>query len=429
LTSTLRELRHQIAQVAHLCQHNINLVLTSYLYCTDAPETWFWQASPALPAEVWLAEKRCLTLGSWLQTATVTAQPQHYCWETERYSLQCWLTEHILRPLTDDEQHDPPVMPVGTLITLTPALRRINGNLWQQWITAHTTLSETVINQTELPLPALPEPLLTRLPTQRTASANQRATLHAIQWLALAGVLALAGSAFNNRHLIRQIADDLHSYNALPVQSPRKAEVVMRLQKVSEQLDHWYRNGEPLRVGLGLYQERPLREAIQHVLADYQPPVAPPAAVHATQTSGALPKMVRLDSLSLFDSGSATLKPGTTKVLVNALVDIKARPGWLILIAGHTDTFGDAHRNQQLSQARALAVRDWMITTSDVPETCFAVQGYGATRPVASNQTAEGRAQNRRVEISLVPDAAACLDNEAAIIASKGDQQIYQPGE
>ncbi|MGV3346507.1 hypothetical protein ACGVWS_12465, partial [Enterobacteriaceae bacterium LUAb1] len=42
LTSTLRELRHQIAQVAHLCQHNINLVLTSYLYCTDAPETWFW---------------------------------------------------------------------------------------------------------------------------------------------------------------------------------------------------------------------------------------------------------------------------------------------------------------------------------------------------------------------------------------------------
>jgi hypothetical protein len=51
------------------------------------------------------------------------------------------------------------------------------------------------------------------------------------------------------------------------------------------------------------------------------------------------------------------------------------------------------------------SVRDWMRDTGDVPESCFAVQGYGESRPVATNDTPEGRALNRRVEISLVPQA------------------------
>lgn len=61
-----------------------------------------------------------------------------------------------------------------------------------------------------------------------------------------------------------------------------------------------------------------------------------------------------------------------------------------------------------LSLKRAESVRDWMRDTGDVPESCFAVQGYGESRPVATNDTAEGRALNRRVEISSVPQANAC---------------------
>ncbi|MBT1810927.1 OmpA family protein, partial [Enterobacter hormaechei subsp. xiangfangensis] len=76
---------------------------------------------------------------------------------------------------------------------------------------------------------------------------------------------------------------------------------------------------------------------------------------------------------------------------------IKAKPGWLIVVAGHTDSTGDDQSNQVLSLKRAESVRDWMRDTGDVPESCFAVQGYGESRPVATNDTAEGRALNRRV--------------------------------
>ncbi|VVN65848.1 OmpA family protein [Pseudomonas fluorescens] len=125
-------------------------------------------------------------------------------------------------------------------------------------------------------------------------------------------------------------------------------------------------------------------------------------------SDGLLPDPVRLDSLSLFDAGSAELKPGSTKVLVNALVDIKAQPGWLIVIAGHTDATGNADHNLQLSRARALAVRDWMQRMSDIPDSCFAVQGIAASQPIASNDTESGRAANRRVDIRLVPQVGAC---------------------
>lgn len=121
-----------------------------------------------------------------------------------------------------------------------------------------------------------------------------------------------------------------------------------------------------------------------------------------------VPKTIRLDSMSLFDSGKYDLKTGSTKMLLNSLIGIKAKPGWLIVVAGHTDNTGDAQLNQALSQKRAEAVRDWMRDTGDVPESCFAVQGYGASRPIATNDTPEGRALNRRVEISLVPQANAC---------------------
>ena len=130
--------------------------------------------------------------------------------------------------------------------------------------------------------------------------------------------------------------------------------------------------------------------------------------------------------MSLFDVGKWQLKPGSTKVLVSALVNIKVKPGWQIVVAGHTDDTGDDKSNQILSLKRAESVRDWMRDTGDVPESCFAVQGYGESRPLKPNDSDANRAVNRRVEISLVPQADACQVPGKTTSPAKGDVTTYE---
>lgn len=130
--------------------------------------------------------------------------------------------------------------------------------------------------------------------------------------------------------------------------------------------------------------------------------------VSAEPAPAAVAEPLRLDSRLLFASGSARFKPDATKVLINALANVKARPGWRIVIAGHTDATGDAQRNLQLSRERAALVRDWMQHMGDLPEDCFSVQGYGASQPIESNDTEAGRSANRRVDIRLLPAPGAC---------------------
>ncbi|WP_052659277.1 OmpA family protein [Pseudomonas sp. LFM046] len=121
-----------------------------------------------------------------------------------------------------------------------------------------------------------------------------------------------------------------------------------------------------------------------------------------------VPGPVRLDNQLLFASGSAELKSESTKMLIKALATVKAQPGWVIVIAGHSDATGDTQQNLELSRSRAEAVRDWMQSMGDVPDDCFAVRGYGSSQPIADNETEAGRAANRRVDISLRPEKGAC---------------------
>jgi outer membrane protein OmpA-like peptidoglycan-associated protein len=83
--------------------------------------------------------------------------------------------------------------------------------------------------------------------------------------------------------------------------------------------------------------------------------------------------------------------------------DSIAITGMFVKIDGYTDDQGNANINGPLSEARANAVKRWLQrkAPSNFPDSRFAVEGHGASSPVASNSTADGRAQNRRVSITL----------------------------
>ncbi len=314
------------------------------------------------------------------------------------------LTErHVTRPLSIRQGELLPLKICATGVCLTP-VTAVEDNLWQQQITGITTLSPVCTSITGM-LP-LPEVLLAYLPRRHGISRRMQDVRLAggIGFLFLA--LAMLASLINNQRLVRSVGDHLAVYHRLSGTPPApKQQAQQRLRADSHQLDDWKRRGEPLRYGLGLYQGMRLIPPVEAALTDWAPP-PPPRPVIKKIVQG--PQTIRLDSMSLFDTGKWVLKPGSTKLLVNSLVGIKAKPGWLIVVAGHTDSTGDDKSNQVLSLKRAESVRDWMRDTGDVPESCFAVQGYGESRPVATNDTPEGRALNRRVEISLVPQANAC---------------------
>ena len=120
-----------------------------------------------------------------------------------------------------------------------------------------------------------------------------------------------------------------------------------------------------------------------------------------------------LDEGVLFDFGSSAIKPAA-KPTLDRLVEVfksflsddeNARYVDSIIISGHTDSIGTDAENRVLSTARANAVLNYLLGAqkgelNDYAQ-YFCAAGYGATRPVASNDTDEGRAQNRRIEISI----------------------------
>ncbi|WP_136254736.1 OmpA family protein [Onishia niordana] len=101
-----------------------------------------------------------------------------------------------------------------------------------------------------------------------------------------------------------------------------------------------------------------------------------------------------------FDSSDLTTAAQTALNDVSNV--LQQYPETRVNIAGHTDSTGAADYNQQLSERRASAVGNYLAQTG-VPGTRLSMTGYGENQPVASNDTEQGRAQNRRVEITLTP--------------------------
>jgi outer membrane protein OmpA-like peptidoglycan-associated protein len=109
--------------------------------------------------------------------------------------------------------------------------------------------------------------------------------------------------------------------------------------------------------------------------------------------------VLTLTGAVLFVTGKSDMLPGAQKKLDDVIAALKDDPR-TITIVGHTDSVGGEEKNMLLSQKRAEAVRMYLITHG-VPESRVTAQGMGATQPIADNKTADGRANNRRVEIIL----------------------------
>jgi len=105
----------------------------------------------------------------------------------------------------------------------------------------------------------------------------------------------------------------------------------------------------------------------------------------------------------LFDTGKYTLKPAAREKLAKIAGIVLAHPGLLLQVEGHTDSVGSDDYNQQLSENRAKSVRDYLIQQR-VPEGTITAKGFGESQPVASNDNAAGRQQNRRVEMIVSGD-------------------------
>lgn len=104
-----------------------------------------------------------------------------------------------------------------------------------------------------------------------------------------------------------------------------------------------------------------------------------------------------------FALNSNQLAGESAEVLVEVAESLKRYPAQKVEVAGHTDSQGNAAYNRSLSQKRADAVRDYLIEQG-VPAENLSARGYGEDSPLADNTTAEGRAQNRRVELHLVDE-------------------------
>jgi outer membrane protein OmpA-like peptidoglycan-associated protein len=103
-----------------------------------------------------------------------------------------------------------------------------------------------------------------------------------------------------------------------------------------------------------------------------------------------------------FRTARAELLPASRMVLDSVANAIRATPGSRWQVEGHTDTVGSAGMNRSLSAARAQAVVDYLVGRG-VSRGILTAQGFGPDRPVATNATAEGRAQNRRVQLRRLP--------------------------
>ncbi|WP_225911452.1 ImcF-related family protein [Pseudomonas lactucae] len=280
LAGQVRAFKHQVA-LARKRGIALPLLLVSYLQTLHGEAPWFsWNNGQAhvrvrdAGACVGLDEWQQQTTGSSIQAARMHASIQ-------LNSIVAWLHDAVLPHLCTRSS---PGLATICAVKLVPALpHAVKGSLWQQWLRSRVAVVDNrpVVMDAVLPFP---DPVLSLLPLGPLRSPVHRASVIALWLFAVAGVVALASSAWQNTLLVRQVSDDLRRYAAIPQPTQReqrqflwREDAVTILRQDAQRLDAYYRHGVPLAFGLGLYRGERLRAPLLAVLAAHvEPPSATP---------------------------------------------------------------------------------------------------------------------------------------------------------
>jgi outer membrane protein OmpA-like peptidoglycan-associated protein len=395
LTQSLRVVRQAVADAAHMLGSNpLPGYVAIYQRLTSAP------ADLTTPQWYGVSSTRHITGAQRFESVIRAAESEVQLAANARVataraaglaSIVGWTQRVVIQALTDRHQPATSWALFGAgWIDCGPGGEP--GNPWARDVEMQTHVLRAPAPASPAPWP-LPQPLIAAIPQRRWMSPRLAALAHALALFACAAAFALFFSGRNNQTLLTRINADLGRYSMIPAaHDAARHDALQALVADRDELDRYGRAGVPLHLSFGMYRGTRAIPVLNDAIASYVPPPPPPA-------------VVTLNNMSLFDSGRAQLKDGSTRVMVDALEMIRAHPDKRILVAGYTDNVGNPQSNLTLSTARAEAVRDWLVEASGIPATQFAIQGYGDTRPIANNDTDAGRAKNRRVEITLVPDA------------------------
>ena len=110
------------------------------------------------------------------------------------------------------------------------------------------------------------------------------------------------------------------------------------------------------------------------------------------------PVITTISAEALFDTGSDAIRPDAKDTLMDVVRWMKEHPGEGIIVEGHTDSVGGREFNLNLSLRRAQSVKNFLVSNG-ARASLISIDVYGYSRPVASNNTPEGRQRNRRVEV------------------------------
>ena len=112
--------------------------------------------------------------------------------------------------------------------------------------------------------------------------------------------------------------------------------------------------------------------------------------------------IIRLISLN-FASGKSTIQTSHFALLKEVQKALSIFEKSTLTITGHTDSYGSDKTNLKLSQARALAIREYLLSNMTISKDNIEAVGYGENKPIANNETASGRRKNRRIDIVISP--------------------------